>query len=755
MNGENIDYQQNPIPDEPDPGGSGQITPDPRIASRSRKYVFALLYTMVLVVFLSAGIMLGLYISYMIDLPEVAALEDYQPSVVTEIFADDNKPIGQLYLERRKLVSPTEIPRYFKEAVISIEDKSFYRHFGLDVQRIIQSLVLDLFHMKIVRGASTITQQLSKLLFLTPEVSWERKIKEAILAIQIEKNYSKERIFAFYANKIYLAHGNYGIASAAEYYFDKPVDTLSLSECALLAAIIKNPGRYSPVLHPDNALNRRNLVLDEMFDDNYITQRQWLDARKEPLRIVGKEMDKDAAAYFVEWVRQYLQRRYSNKQIFSLGLKVYTTLGRHTQESAEQALREGVLAYDKRRGWRGKLVNVLAEGAVDLNAYKHPDWSGKAVPAGIVTGLVMEVQPQFARIRIGDFHGEVGPAQIKWTNRRTLDKVLRVGDLALFRILKANEADKSLELALEQYPLAQGAFLAIDNKTGAVKAMVGGYDWSANKFNRAVQAKRQTGSIFKPFVYTTAINSGMTPEDTVLDEPLTIFSDIGTEYTPQNYEKGFQGRITLRKALAESINIPAVRIAMQVGIPNIIQTARKFGITSNLYPYPSMALGSSEISLWEMVSAFSAFPGDGYRMEPYFIQRIEDYHGNVLEAHKPVVHQVIPRDTSRTMVSLLRGVVEFGTSTKARDLRVDVAGKTGTTNDFTDAWFIGFTPSLTAGVWVGLDEKDTLGNGEAGARTALPIWIEFMKGYLKGRPREYFPADTSPYAAPPDRSEEP
>lgn len=735
------------------PGGDGTTadgggTP-PESPRRNRRFILRLLYGMILLVFLGAGILTGLYLSLAIDLPEVEALEDYQPSVVTEIYAEDNSPIGQLYLERRKLVSANEIPVYFKQAVISIEDKSYYSHFGVDIRRILTSAAINLVHMRVVRGASTITQQLSKLLFLTPEVSYERKIKEAILAIQIERHYSKERIFTFYANKINLAHGNYGIASAAEFYFRKPVTELTLSECALLAAIIKRPMRYSPVVNPKEAIQRRNLVLSEMHRDGYITRAQMESAQKEPLVIVGKELDKNFAGYFVEMIRQHLQRNFSNRQIFSEGLKVYTTLDRTLQESAERSIQEGLRSFDKRRGWRDKLVNVLKDPGVRLETYKHPDWRDKPVENAVMTGLVMETEPKEARVRIGEYSGILTMEGIAWTRRKTMPALLERGDLAPFRIVKVHEAQKRLDLKLEQDPVVQGSLLAIENKTGAIRAMVGGFDWERSKFNRAVQAKRQTGSIFKPFVYTAVILAGMSPDDTVLDEPITIVSDIGVEYSPLNYDEKFRGPITLRKAIAESINVPAVRLALQVGIPAVIQTARKFGITSELYPYPSTALGACEITLFEMVSAFSTFPNDGYRVEPYFINRIEDYHGNVLEEHRNRIHEVIPAETSRTMVSMLRGVVQFGTSQKAKSLNAEIGGKTGTTNDFTDAWFIGFTPSLTAGVWIGYDEKKSLGDKQTGSEAALPIWIVFMSDYLKLHPRERFPADTAPYLSEP------
>lgn len=720
--------------------------------TRRRKFLFWSLYSMTCVIFAGSGVVLGLYLGYGMDLPEVRSLENYQPSVLTEIYGDDNTPIGQFYLERRKLVSAADIPERFKQAVIAIEDKSYYSHFGIDLRRIVQSSFINLWNMRIVRGASTITQQLSKLLFLTPEVSFHRKIKEMLLAIQIERHYSKEAIFTFYANKIYMAHGNYGVASAAEFYFDKPAKSLSLSECALLAAIIKAPNRYSPILHPDKAKNRRDTVLAEMFQDGSITETQMKAAQSEPIKVVGKDFDKNFSGYFIEYVRQYLQRRYSSKQIFTEGLRVFTTLNAAMQSSAEGAVRQGLRDYDRRKGWRGGLENVLAQPGADLKGFHHPDWDQKLEVQAFRAGLVLESSASGARVKLGEYEADVTPESVKWTYKKKISDVLKRGDVAYFRVLNVHERLKRVEVGLEQIPEVQGAFLALESKTGAIKAMVGGLEWEKNKFNRATQAKRQTGSIFKPFVYTAAILGGMSPDDTVEDSPITITDDIGQEYTPSNYDGEFRGTITLRQALAGSINVPAVKVAMEVGIPEVVSTARRFGITGPLHAYPSTALGACEITLLEIVSAFSAFSNDGVRVDPFYIRRIEDIHGSVLEEHRAVTHPVIPTNVARTMVSMLRGVVEYGTAAKARSLNAELAGKTGTTNDFTDTWFCGFTPSLTAGAWVGFDEKKTLGNGETGAKDALPIWILFMQDYLKGRVPERFPTDVTPLAGPDEKA---
>lgn len=737
-----------------------QVTPPaggepPGRARRSRRTVFRIFYFLVLVMSVTGGILVGLTFAYMVELPLVEGLEDYQPSVVTELLADDGTPIGQFYIERRKLVSPREIPAHFRNAVIAIEDKHFYSHFGVDVGQVFKSAFANLMAGRVVRGFSTITMQLSKQLFLTPEISIERKVKEMILAIQIEKNYSKESIFTMYANKIPFAHGNYGVASAAEFYFNKPLDELDLAECAMLAAIIRTPERYSPFNHPERAKTRRNLVLRVMHQEGYISQEEMTAAMETPVPTVRPEKNSTFAAYYIELVRQYLQQQYSSKQIFSQGMRVYTTLNRDLQTAAERSLQEGLRIYDKRGGWRDELENVLAEDPQrDLATYQHPDWKKRFRAGQVIAGLVTAVEADAAVVRIGDYQADLAAESIKWTRRRRITDLLKRGDLAWFRISQLDEKEKTMTVELEQHPEVQGAFLAVDNKSGAILAMVGGYDWERNKFNCATQAKRQTGSIFKPFVYVTALLQGMSLDDTLLDEPFTIVLPSNEEYTPSNFKGKYRGEITMREALAKSINVPTVRLGMQVGIPNIIHVARKFGIQSTIYPYPSTALGASEISLIEMVSAFSVFPNEGLRVEPFFIRRIEDIYGNVMEEHTPVIHEVLPTDIAHQMITVMREVVGYGTSVRAKSLKADVAGKTGTDNDYTNAWFIGYTPSITAGVWAGYLQEKSLGDDETGARVALPIWIDFMTTYLEDHPDEHFPDDTDPTFVPPQRDED-
>lgn len=664
--------------------------------------------------------------------------------MVTEIYADDNTKIGEFFIERRKWVSYKDIPKNLVHAIISAEDSKFFKHFGVDFVGIARAAIKDVLYHRL-EGGSTITQQLAKNLFLTPEKSLSRKIKEMILAFQIERNYSKERILTFYCNTIYLGHGNYGVEAASEYYFGKKVKDLSLDECALIAGMIRLPEEFSPIKHPDRAKRRRNFVLKRMYKLGYINYIQYKNNIKKPIKVIKIHKNRNIAPYFVEWVRIYLSKRFPRKELYSGGLKIYTTLDVKLQIAAENALKRGLRAYDQRRGWRGNLENVILEGK-DLDSFKLPEWKRyvNLQQGDFIKGVVLESKRKSAIVEVGKYTATITPADIKWTHYRRVDSVLHKGDIAYFEVISVDNSLNRLKLKLSQYPEVQGAFLAIDNKTGAIKAMVGGYDFEKSKFNRAMQAKRQTGSSFKPFVYTTALLNGYSPDDTILDKPFTIVTETGEEYSPKNYDHKYKGLITLRQALAESRNVPAVRLGVMVGIENVIQTARKFGITAPLYPFPSTALGASEVPVYQMVSAYTVFPNEGIRAKPFFISRIEDRNGNIIEKHEPIYSKVIPVRVAHEMISMLRGVVKYGTSVKAKVLNAEVAGKTGTTNNFTDTWFIGFNPSLTAGVWVGFDEKKSLGDKETGSRDALPIWINFMKVYLKNHGDEKFPADTDP-----------
>ena len=693
------------------------------------------------------GAATGVLFVYSSDLPEIHALEDYRPDVVTELYADDGQSIGTFALQRRILLTYGQIPKVLRDAIFTTEDQHFEEHWGVDFPRVLEAAWHDVRHHGMKEGASTLTMQLAGGLFLNrADRSLHRKLQETILAIEIERHYTKEQIFTMYCNQIYLGAGNYGFEAASEYYFGKPVGQLTLPEAATLAAIIRGP-IYSPIAHPERALARRNLVLSLMAHDRKVTQVQAAAAIKEPLGLHVSSARNDFAPYFVEDIRQYLEHTYGTAAVHEQGLRVYTTLNVAMQKAAEQAVRDGLHAYDRRHGWRGNLPNIFTQNSLTqnsgaqnpsgkLDAYQNEEWRSTPAKGDYLPGLVTAVEPTFATIRVGSYHAMLTPTDFAWTGKKSPSQLLKVGDLVVVGIKEV--AGSTLHVQLEQQPVAQAALLAIDNPTGEVKAMVGGYDFDQSKFNRATQAVRQTGSSFKVYVYATALEQGASPFDTIVDEPVT-FRSGGQNYSPKNYDLKFEGRITLRRALADSRNVPAVRLIEHVGVQNTIDMARRFGITSPLPPYLPLALGSADLSLLEHTSAFTVFPDDGIHIEPHDIRRVTSYDGAVLEEPRPNVKDVVQPDVARTMTAMLEEVVQFGTGVRAKELGRVSAGKTGTTNDFTDAWYIGFTPHITAGVWVGNDDKRiSLGKKETGARAALPIWLEFMQQAVQVYPVQDF-----------------
>jgi penicillin-binding protein 1A len=696
-----------------------------------------LAFSFLLLCAIGLGAVAGLLFVYSRDLPEIRALENYRPNVVTELYADDGQSIGTFALQRRILLTYGQIPKVLRDAILTTEDQHFEEHWGVDFPRVVEAALHDIAHGQIKEGASTLTMQLAGTLFLNrSDRSFRRKIEETILAIQIERYYTKEQIFTMYCNQIYLGAGNYGFEGASEYYFSKPVGELTLSEAATLAAIIRGP-IYSPIAHPERALARRNLVLSLLVHNRKITQEQATAASSEPLGLRLALSRNDLAPYYVEEIRQYLEHTYGTVAVHEQGLRVYTTLNVAMQKAADQAVRDGLHAYDRRHGWRGNQPNILRDNLGTLETYQNEDWRGTIEKGGYVTALITTVAPSFAMVKIGPYHAMLTPSDFSWTGRKSATQLLKVGDLVIVNIKEVS--GNTARVQLEQRPAAQAALLAIDNPTGEIKAMVGGYDFEESKFNRATQAMRQTGSSFKVYVYATAIAQGSSPFDTVLDQPV-VFHNGDQEYSPHNYDEKYEGRITLRRALADSRNVPAVRLLDKVGIQSVIDVARKFGLTSPLPPYLPLALGAADLTLLEHTSAFTVFPDDGLHIEPHYIRRVTSYDGALLEETRPKVNDAIPRDVAHTMVAMLEEVVQFGTGVRAKEIGRSSAGKTGTTNDFNDAWYIGFTPQITAGVWVGNDdERISLGKKETGARAALPIWIEFMQQADHGLPVEDFP----------------
>ena len=681
---------------------------------------------------IALGAACGLLFVYASDLPEIHALETYRPNVVTEIYSDDGQLVGSFALQRRILMTYEQCPRVLYNAVLAIEDQHFEDHWGIDFPRVAGAAYRNIIKRRRAEGASTISMQLAGNLFLDrSDRSFRRKMQEMLLALQIERRYTKPQIFTMYANQVYLAHGNYGFAAAAQFYFGKSVTDLKLQEAALLAGMIRGP-MYSPLSDPARALARRNLVLHQMEDEGKITPSEEEAARKTGLGLHVQYPRNDLAPYFFEEIRKYLESTYGTEAVHERGLRVYTTLNIKMQQAANQALRDGLHAYDRRHGWRGDLPNVLRDNLGKLDTYEDEDWRHAIEKGSYVTGLVQAVDDRFATIKIGPYRAILSAPDFAWTGRKKPSELLKVGDLAQFSIQELHEATARVQL--EQQPGPQAALMAIDNSTGEIKAMVGGYSFEDSKFNRATQAFRQVGSSFKIYLYADAIEEGASPFDTIVDTPFTTISG-GQPYTPHNYDEKFEGTITLRRALAGSRNVPAVKLAEKVGINTVVDMTRRFGVTTPLPPYLPLVLGAADMKLIEHTSAFTVFPNDGIRIDPHMIRRVTSYDGALLEEAHPEVHDVISPDVARTMTAMLEEVIQFGTGVQAKALGRPAAGKTGTTQDYTDAWFMGFTPQLTCGVWVGYDDKQiSLGKKETGARAALPIWLEFMKAALEGQP---------------------
>jgi penicillin-binding protein 1A len=698
------------------------------------------------------GIVSGVLFAYAGDLPQVSALDNYSPSTITRIYASGGQVIGEFATQRRVVVGYDDINPILRQAIIATEDAEFDRHFGINIWRMVVAAVVDLAERRRAQGASTLTQQLARNLKeqfgLTNEKSLERKIREIILAIQIEKRYTKKEIFTIYCNQMYLGHGAYGVEAASRLYFQKSNKQLSLEEAALVAGIFQIPERQSPFVDMKRATQRRNVVLQRMADERYITQAQ-ADASKQKAIVTRGQPNQPPgiAPFFVEEVRKHLERQYGAKVLYENGLAVRTTLDTTLQDTANKALEHGLRTIDKRHGYRKPKRNIVAEGHT-IDGFKDERWNRPIAPGDVVPAIVVSApKTGAARVRIGRYRADVGKEGFAWTRRTSAADLFKPGDLIDVAVTKLDEAAGTATVTLEQTPLVEGALLAIDNRTGQIKAMVGGWSFNRSKFNRAVQAYRQMGSTFKPIVYTAAIDRGFTPTSILIDSPVTYAAGNGQTYSPHNYDHRFEGAITLRWALEESRNVPAIKMMDTLGPKNVLEYAKRFGFEEEFPPYLPIALGAGDGTLLEVTSAYSTFPNQGVRMKPFDVLTVKDRNGNLLEENRGEPSDVIRADTAFVMTNLLRGVLVRGTAIRAASLASQwpLAGKTGTVDDNTDAWFIGFDPDITVGVWVGLDEKKSMGGQEQGALAALPIWMEFMKAYIDGRPDKDDPPE---FAAP-------
>ena len=701
---------------------------------RSRKIAARAAFYLLLAASSLFGVMVGLLLVYSINLPQMEELERYRPSTTTELYDIHGKVFGSFALERRVVVPYSELPPVLRNAILSIEDKDFETNGGLNLMRMVEAAYQDMHQHGKAQGASTLTMQLARNLFLSSEKTYGRKIQEIVLTLQIERRFTKQQIFTLYANQIYLGRGTYGFEAGSEYYFSKHARDLTLPEAAMLAALPKGPEEYSPVRHPERAIKRRNLVLSEMVNNHKITEQQAEEAKAMPLGLHLETPVNSEAPYFVEEVRRQLEQQYGVEEVHGAGLRVYTTLDLDLQRVANQAVLDGTAAYERRHGWKGKLQNVVTSGG-SLEDYRHPDWTQPLADNAYFHALVTDVTPAKMLVKIGSQEVTMTPADWVWTQKTKATDLAQVGDVVY---VKVTTAAPTPHVILEEDSGAQASMMAVDNSNGEVLAMVGGRDFALSQFNRATQSERQTGSSFKPYVYTTALEAGMKPTDTVLDAPASFYTPNGP-YTPHNYENDWRGSMTLIDAFAESRNIPALRLADKVGISKVIATARRFGVTSPLPAFLPVAIGAAGITLEQQVASYSVFPNDGIRIAPHYIRKVAQADGLPLEQETPEVREVISLNIARQMMILLQAVVQHGTGAAAASMKHAFGGKTGTTNGFTDAWFIGFSPSVTCGTWIGFDNpSQSLGDKETGAKAALPMWMDFMKVAVADKPNEQF-----------------
>ncbi len=710
--------------------------PDARRKAVFRRLILACLWGFVIFLVISLGGTAGILAGLLRELPSLEGFEEYQPSITTTLYADQDEPFASFFEQRRILVPLSRVPTHLKQAVLAVEDSRFYEHRGLSPRAIVRATVMNLLARRKSQGGSTITQQLARVLFLTPEKSYIRKLKEALLALEIERHYSKEKILDLYFNQVYFGHGAYGIEAAAQTYFKKSVDQVTLAEAAMLAGLPSAPNRFSPIVDPARARRRRDHVLSRMAEQTFITRAQAEAAGRTPFDETLFTRTRTIAPYFVEHIRQTLEETYGAYALYNSGLKIFTTLNLKMQRAAEEALVGGLRDLDKTRGYRRR--QPRESDAVRARIGPYTPRIGEILP-----GTIVAVKAKSLDVQLGRYRGELSAEGVKWTKLTKLNEAFREGEIVLVQVLSVDERRKVAELALEQDPELEGAFVALDPRDGAIKAMIGGYDFERSKFNRAVQARRQPGSAFKPFVYAAAFDRGFTPATIIEDSPISFRFRVGgevVEWSPDNYDRKFHGPTTLRRALENSVNVVTVKLLQRVGVERVIRLAHQMGIESDLRKEVALALGVSEVTPLELVSAYGVIANGGVRAEPFVIRKVTDSQGRILEEHIVETQEAMRPETAYVLTNVMKGVVERGTATRARVLKRPLAGKTGTTSEATDVWFIGFTPNLVAGVWVGYDVKRSLGPAETGGRMALPLWINFMQRVLPDLPDEDFQA---------------
>ena len=737
----------------------------PTGSQRRRRRTRTMLLGLLSLMAAGAFFAMAAYFLFSLNLPRLENIGDYRPGLPTIMYDRDGVEVERFFTENRELISIDQIPRQVINAVIAIEDSSYFEHKGLDYLGIFRAFLKNLKAGRVVQGGSTITQQVAKSLLLSNERTYSRKFKEAILARRIDKRFTKDEILEIYMNQSYFGNGSYGIESAAQNYFQKHVWELSLGETALIAGLPKAPSAYDPTRNPDRATERRNQVLERMAEEDFITAQESSEEMVLPLELNPRIKDPmDPTAYFAEEVRRYLYEKYGEDMLYRGGMKVYTTMDKSLQGFAQDAVRRGLKELDKRQGYRGPLEFISSDSFPQaIERLRVENGLADIIPGvtdglpwekmQILSALVLRVDKDGADLDLGGVGGYMPLNEMKWARPpdttidyteyavKRADEVLSSGSLVMARYLGAKDSENRPLFALEQEPLAEAALICMDAPTGQVLAMIGGYDYNRSEFNRATQAIRQPGSAFKPIVYSAAMDNGFTPSSIIVDSPI-IYDDPAQElkWKPANYSEKFYGPTPLRTGLVKSRNVITIKLVQKLGIQAVIQYAKRFGIEEELPEDLSISLGSMGITPIGLTSAFTVFPNLGLRSSPWFITRLEDRDGNVLEQGGPELIRSLSEDTAFIMQNLLRGVVQSGTGWRARALGRPSGGKTGTTNDMIDAWYMGFTPNMVTGTWVGFDEQAPMGKNETGSRAAAPIWVYFMENAMADRPVLPFPS---------------
>jgi penicillin-binding protein 1A len=736
-----------------------------------RGLAFYVIYTFILsaLLLLISGALLFFYYSH--RLPDFTPLKERNLNAYSIVYSEEDEVVGKFLMDNRIPIPYEQIPKQLVNAFIAAEDAEFFQHKGIDYKGILRAMFKNLLAGRIVQGGSTITQQVTKTFFLTPKRSLIRKLKEVAYAFGLERDLSKEEILTLYLNNIYLGNGAYGVEAAAESYFNKRTEQLNLAEMAMMAGLVKAPSRYSPVNNLKKAKERQAYVLTRMTELGLISQEQKGKTLRTPLKIQSRESAYfSKAPYFTEFIRHQVERKYGKGKLYQEGLRIYTTLDLSLQRTAQKSVESGLRELDKREGFRGPL-HTLSPKEVKEFLNKKKGWLTSLPQNEIFEGVIFskDDSKKFYTVWIEDRKGILPFSEMSWALNikptpnykpqkvKTPGDLLNTGDVIHVRVKESPKKEQAPVLALEQEPLVQGALLCLDPKTGHVRAMVGGRDFSESQFNRAISSRRQPGSAFKPFIYAAALEKGYTPSTILMDSPVEYSDpDGGTYWAPKNYDKEFMGPITFRNALAHSRNVVTVKILEDIGVGYALKFIKRLGIESPIKRDLSVALGTSGVSMLEMTAGFSVFANGGERVTPIFIKKIVTMKGEVLEENTPYIEmeekeeeeeiaetlspvlkeRVISPQNAFIMTHLLQGVVQHGTGQRAKVLGRPIAGKTGTSSDYSDAWFMGYTPSLLTGVWVGFDDKISLGKNETGSRAALPIWISFMGQALKNTPIE-------------------